>query len=109
MIETEMDGYKFFIGENKKENDFLVKNSEPDDFWVHISDYSSAHGVIKNPNKDRINTKVIKKICLLIKMKSMKCKSIKNLEFDVTRIKNLIQTDIEGQVIIKEPCKKIKI
>jgi len=109
MIEIEYEGYTIIIGENQKENDTLVKTSEPDDYWVHISGYSSAHGIIKNPNKERLDIKPIKRACLLIKSKSTKCKSIKNLQFDVAKIKNVIPTDIEGQVIIKEFCKKITI
>ncbi len=109
MLEIEYEGYKIIIGENQKENDILVKTSDPDDYWVHISGYSSAHGIIKNPNKERMNIKPIKRACLLIKSKSSKCKSIKNLEFDVAKIKNVIPTDIEGQVTITEMCKKITL
>ena len=109
MIEIEYEGYKIIIGENQKENDTLVKTSDPDDYWVHISGYSSAHGIIKNPNKERMDIKPIKRACLLIKSKSTKCKSIKNLQFDVAKIKNVMPTDIEGQVIISELSKKITI
>ena len=109
MLEIQFEGYTILIGENQKENDILVKTSDPDDYWVHISGYSSAHGIIKNPNKERMNIKPIKRACLLIKSKSTKCKSIKNLHFDVAKIKNVIPTDIAGQVNIIELCKKITI
>lgn len=109
MIEIKYEGYKIIIGENQKENDTLVKTSDPDDYWVHISGYSSAHGIIKNPNKERMDIKPIKRACLLIKSKSTKCKSMKNLQFDVAKIKNVMPTDIEGQVIISELSKKITI
>lgn len=109
MIENVFEGYNIIIGENQKENDLLVRTSDPEDYWVHISDYSSAHGIIKNPNKERINIKIIKKACMIIKMKSTKCKSINNLYFTVTKIKNLIQTDKEGEVIVKGEFKKISI
>ena len=109
MLEVEFEGYMIIIGENQKENDTLVKTSDPDDYWVHISGYSSAHGIIKNPNKERMDIKPIKRACLLIKSKSAKCKSIKNLQFDVAKIKNVIPTDIAGQVTITELCKKITI
>jgi predicted ribosome quality control (RQC) complex YloA/Tae2 family protein len=109
MFETIFEGYTILIGENKKENDILVKTSDPDDYWIHISGYSSPHGIIKNPNKERIDIKPIKRTCLLIKSRSTKCKSMKNVIFDVARIKNVIPTDIEGQVTITEFCKKITI
>ena len=54
MLEVEFEGYMIIIGENQKENDTLVKTSDPDDYWVHISGYSSAHGIIKNPNNIEI-------------------------------------------------------
>ena len=109
MIETIIDEYIVKIGENQKENDLLVKKSAPNDYWLHISDYSSAHGVIQNPNNERINNKIIKKVCMLIKMKSNKCKSIHNLKFSVTKIKNLTTTKVEGQVIINDDYKTISI
>ena len=109
MIESIIDEYIVKIGENQKENDLLVKKSDHNDYWLNISDYSSAHGVIQNPNNERINNKIIKKVCMLIKMKSNKCKSIHNLKFSVTKIKNLTTTNVEGQVIINGDYKTISI
>ncbi len=109
MFETIYEGYTILIGENQKENDTLVKTSDPDDYWVHISGYSSAHGIIKNPNKDRIDIKPIKRVCLLIKSRSSKCKSMRNVMFDIAKIKNVIPTHIEGQVTITELCKQITL
>ena len=109
MLEIEFEGYMIYIGENQIENDNLVRTSEPDDYWVHISGYSSAHGIIKNPNKERIGIKPIKRACYIVKSKNAKCKSMKNIAFDYTKIKNVIPTDIVGQVNLLEKCKQICI
>ena len=109
MLEIEFEGYTILIGENESENDNLVRTSEPDDYWVHISGYSRAHGIIKNPNKERIGIKPIKRACYLVKSKNSKCKSMKNIAFDYTKIKNVIPTDIVGQVNLLEKCKQISI
>lgn len=109
MIELFYEGYTILIGENQAENDNLVRTSNPDDYWVHISGYPSAHGVIKNPQKERIGIKPIKRVCSIIKSKNTKCKSIKNLVFDYTKIKNVVPTDTLGRVILSEKCKQITI
>jgi predicted ribosome quality control (RQC) complex YloA/Tae2 family protein len=109
MLEIQFEGYTILIGENQKENDQLVKTSDPDDYWVHISGYSSAHGIIKNPNKERIGIKPIKRACCIVKSKSSKCKSMKNVAFDYTKIKNVIPSDIAGQVSLLEKCSQIHI
>jgi len=103
MIEILYENYSICIGENAIENDSLVKNSNDDDVWVHISDYPSAHGIIQNPSGKRVPKKIIKRVCCLIKSKNNRCKSMKDLQFDICPIKNVTSTNIPGRVTIKDP------
>ena len=109
MITLTHQSYEILIGENKEENDCLVKTSAPDDYWIHVADYSSAHGVILNPSGKRIPLTVIKKVCLAIKQKSNKCKSIQKLKFDVTKIKHLTPTTNTGEVIVETLLKEVRL
>jgi predicted ribosome quality control (RQC) complex YloA/Tae2 family protein len=46
------EGFEIVIGRNSRENDeltFLV--AAPDDFWMHVADYSGSHVVVRNPGK----------------------------------------------------------
>jgi|TARA_R110002073_G_scaffold47550_1_gene128777 predicted ribosome quality control (RQC) complex YloA/Tae2 family protein len=104
MKEFTMDGFTILIGQNAHENDELVRNSEPNDWWLHISRGSSAHGVIKNPNNSRVPHKILKYCCRNIKHFN---NAGKKIEFDVTKIKNVIPTDIPGRVNLKT-SKQIK-
>ena len=37
MIEVKFKEYDILIGQNEKENDQLVKTSDPNDYWLHLS------------------------------------------------------------------------
>jgi predicted ribosome quality control (RQC) complex YloA/Tae2 family protein len=46
------EGFEIVVGRNSRENDeltFLV--AAPDDFWMHVADYSGSHVVVRNPGK----------------------------------------------------------
>ena len=48
-----IDGYEILIGRNSRENDALTFHvAGPDDFWMHVADYSGSHVVVRNPAKD---------------------------------------------------------
>ena len=104
MKELTYEGYTIFIGENEDDNQTLVLNSDPNDYWAHISSYTSAHAVIVNPTCSRVPNKVIKRACCVIKSSNTRCKSIPKLQFDVCRISNLITSDKPGMVtLISDP------
>jgi predicted ribosome quality control (RQC) complex YloA/Tae2 family protein len=109
MKEILYEGYTIYVGENANENQELVVNGNPNDYWAHISGYPSAHAVICNPNGDRVHNKVIKRACCIIKSSNNKCKSISKLQFDVCRISNINTTDTPGLVELIEPPKKITV
>ena len=101
MLEIIHNGYVIAIGENREENDKLVRAADPNDWWAHIRYFPSAHAVIRNPSGKRIPRAVIKRACCVIKSRSNQCKSVKGLEFDVTRIQNVTPTDTPGLVTLK--------
>jgi predicted ribosome quality control (RQC) complex YloA/Tae2 family protein len=49
-----IEGYEILIGRNSRENDELTfRVAAPDDFWMHVADYSGSHVVIRNPGKQK--------------------------------------------------------
>jgi len=49
-----IDGHEILIGRNSRENDELTfRVAAPDDFWMHVADYSGSHVVIRNPSKQK--------------------------------------------------------
>ena len=100
MLNLEHLTYKIDIGQNKTENDTLVRTASPQDYWVHISDYPSAHGIIRNPDNIRIPNKVVKFCCAQIKMKNKKLCTTKKLKFDCARIKDVHTTQVPGTVTL---------
>ena len=110
-IEFEFGSCKFTIsvGGNSDDNDTLVRQSEPEDYWVHISDFPSAHAVIKPRTAGKFPLRPIKKACLMVKQKSSKCKSMQKLQFDVTKIKHLEPTSVPGKVVVRKLLRNINV
>ena len=45
-----VDGFEILIGRNSRENDTLTfQVAGPDDFWIHVADYSGSHVIVRNP------------------------------------------------------------
>ena len=46
-------GYQILVGRNGRENDELTfRVASPDDFWLHVADYSGSHVIVRNPSRD---------------------------------------------------------
>jgi len=49
-----LDDREILIGKGARENDELTFDvAGPEDFWLHVADYSGSHVVVRNPRKDR--------------------------------------------------------
>lgn len=49
-----VDGYEILVGRSSRENDELTfQVARPDDFWMHVADYSGSHVVVRNPSRDK--------------------------------------------------------
>ncbi len=52
-LETEIGGYKVFVGRNNRQNDFIVsKLAKDEDFWFHTKDCAGSHVLLKCENPD---------------------------------------------------------
>jgi predicted ribosome quality control (RQC) complex YloA/Tae2 family protein len=46
------EGFEILIGRNSRENEELTfQVAGPEDFWMHVADYSGSHVVVRNPGK----------------------------------------------------------
>ena len=41
------DGYVVYMGRDKFENELLIENGWPEDYWFHVDNLSSAHVYIR--------------------------------------------------------------
>jgi predicted ribosome quality control (RQC) complex YloA/Tae2 family protein len=49
-----IDGREILVGKGARENDELTFGiASPEDFWLHVAEYSGSHVVVRNPGKDR--------------------------------------------------------
>jgi predicted ribosome quality control (RQC) complex YloA/Tae2 family protein len=49
-----IDGREILIGKGARENDELTFDvAAPDDFWLHVAEYSGSHVVVRNPTRER--------------------------------------------------------
>jgi len=50
----QIDGREILIGKGARENDELTFDvAAPEDFWLHVAEYSGSHVVVRNPGKDK--------------------------------------------------------
>ena len=108
MIEVEFKHYIIKLGRNQDENDELIKNAHPEDYWIHLSDYPSPHCIIENQSKKRIHHKILKHAAYLTK-KYSKYSNIKNINVDVTKIKCIEPTEKKGLVNVLNIMKVINV
>ena len=51
---VKIDGREILIGKGARENDELTFDvAAPDDFWLHVAEYSGSHVVVRNPGKEK--------------------------------------------------------
>ena len=51
---VEIEGREVLIGKGARENDELTFDvAAPEDFWLHVADYSGSHVVVRNSSKDK--------------------------------------------------------
>jgi predicted ribosome quality control (RQC) complex YloA/Tae2 family protein len=49
-----LDGREILIGKGARENDELTFDvAAPEDFWLHVAEYSGSHIVVRNPGKEK--------------------------------------------------------
>ena len=107
MIEIVYYNYKIKLGKNCKENYKLVTVSNPNDIWVHLSDYPSGHAIITNSLDKKIPFTVLKHACLLVK-KHSKYKNINKIDCDIAYVKD-IKIDRNSEVEVNKLLKIITI
>jgi predicted ribosome quality control (RQC) complex YloA/Tae2 family protein len=98
-MEYNADTYTILCGRSAKGNDQLLDECAPHDIWFHVDGQSSAHVILVNEKKEKMNKipkKVIKRcacICKASTKQTGKCVIIYTLRQDVTK------TDVLGCVI----------
>lgn len=93
--------YIILSGKNKQGNNDLLDDADAADVWFHISNFSSGHVILKNPNQLAINKipRQVLKRCACICKSSTKT-SEKNCAIIYTQRSNIEKTSILGQVNI---------
>jgi predicted ribosome quality control (RQC) complex YloA/Tae2 family protein len=90
--------YIILIGQNSRENTELVKESEPDDLWFHLSTISSPHIILKTESNKLLDQVLLKQTAskLYIYKKKHNCDNA-----IYTQVKNVRVTTTPGLVETK--------
>ena len=94
-VEENDKEYTICVGENKNENDEIIKMSNQDDTWFHLDNISGPHIILKN-NGDRIPKRYLNNIAGLFSQYKSNLPHRYNVIY--TLIKNVKLTNIQGQV-----------
>lgn len=96
-VEEYDKSYTLLIGQNCKENDNLVKTSQPNDLWFHLEDHSGPHFVLKTDG-DEIPRKYLKQVAQLFR--EFKTGLPKRYTVIYTEVKNTKPTKNIGTVVV---------
>lgn len=94
----------FMIGKDKDDNFAIIDESDMTDLWIHANGHSSCHVVCKIPlgsNKKELKY-IIKMGAILCKKYTNKLKSLQNVEFVYSDVKNVQKTNVIGCVTVSE-------
>jgi len=88
----QVHGREILVGRSGRENDELTfQVATPDDFWLHVADYSGSHVVVRNPNRDKeLDPNVLTKAAQLAAYFSQARNSSK-VEVHYTRRKHVLK------------------
>lgn len=76
--ETNINGFKVYIGKNNKQNDLIIsKISSPDDYWFHSQNCPGSHILLKITDNNEPDDKTIYECAKLAKKYSTASKSTK--------------------------------
>lgn len=90
----------FYIGTNANDNDQVILNGNPDDFWFHSAETSSCHVVAMMPENYTKKEKhqIIKAGAALCKQHTTKLKKEKTTPFIFTKLRHVQRTSTAGLV-----------
>lgn len=108
MIQLNFRNHTIIIGKNADENEDIISNADPEDYWLHLADYPSPHIIVKNPTKNKIHHKILKQAAYQVKINS-KYRKLHRVDVTVTKIKHLKSTNKPGTVILNQIIKNISV
>ena len=93
----------YYIGKNASDNFNIIDLAQPEDIWIHANHISSCHIIAKLPEEIILSKKqlmtIIKKGTSLCQKYTNKLINEKKIEFIYTKVKNIVKTEKDGQVI----------
>ena len=107
MITYNIGPYILQIGKNKTENDLLVRTSNLEHTWFHLTNLPSCHGII-NCSIDKLSKNYIYLCAVKIKMHT-KFKKCNYLPVTYTSLSNVKPTNIIGKVTLKGKTYKVNV
>lgn len=103
--ESTEKGVLVIVGENRKENDAIVKESDGEDIWFHVENHPSGHAIYTG---DNISKDAIIKVATLVKEQS-KLKNNAKVSINYIQRKYIKPTKNPGQVSLLKSANSIVV
>jgi len=94
---------EFHVGQNAEDNEQILRDSDPTDFWFHLDSTSSAHVIAKIPETLSLDKKELQKVLkqgAVICKEVSKLKSQKNVKIVFGSVEDVTLTETVGCVEI---------
>ncbi len=89
-------GIEYVLGENAEDNWRIIGLAEKDFTWVHLSDYPSAHVIVKIDKVEQEELEYARELILLNTKKASR-----TAEIVYSKVRDIKRGGKEGEVIIK--------
>ena len=103
--DAETKGVLVLLGENRKENDALVRECDSEDIWFHVANNPSGHAIYTG---DNISNDAISRVASLVKEQS-KLKNLKKVSINYIKLKHVKPTKNPGQVMLTKSPDIVKV
>lgn len=107
-LEIDEKTYLISIGENKFENDLILKKSSQNDTWFHLENDSSPFIILHN-NGDFIHKSFLNNIASMFVNYKKNLENVKSYNVIYTIVKNVKRTNEVGKVLLKTKPYLIKV
>lgn len=92
------NGINIKLGKNNIQNDYILKDSNRNDFWFHIADYHGSHVIVQT---DSLSNDLIE-FAATLAARFSQVKDTSNVTVNYTELRNIKKTNQKGLVTLKD-------
>jgi predicted ribosome quality control (RQC) complex YloA/Tae2 family protein len=107
MISLGFNDFNIMVGQNKHENDYILKKSSQNDIWFHLANLPSCHVVLFTNNR-KVDKHTLTQCAHLVK-DNTKFKNFHKIKVEYITMKYIKRTHELGKVLLLKKTQSLII